>query len=56
MDNSNDTDAPDIISINETFTVWKNVEVIDQNFENISEPNPILPAYIAYTSFVLFRY
>ena len=49
-----ETNAGDseIISFNETITIWTEVETM----ENISEPNPILPAYIAYTSFVLFRY
>lgn len=56
MDYSSATDTAEIISFNETLTVWKNVEVTDQDTQNISEPNPILPAYIAYTSFVLFRY
>ena len=48
----NNAGDSEIISFNETITIWTEVETM----ENISEPNPILPAYIAYTSFVLFRY
>ena len=50
----------DIIEINETLTVW--TRYLDSSSENQNpnstdpEVEAMLPAYIAYTSFVLFRY
>lgn len=55
-----DFNATDIIEINETVTVW--TRYLDsssgnQNSNNYTDPEveAMLPAYIAYTSFVLFR-
>ena len=56
-----DFDATDIIEINETVTVWTRYldsSSEDKNSNNNTDPEveAMLPAYIAYTSFVLFRY
>ena len=56
-----DFNATDIIEINETVTVWTRYldsSSEDKNLNNSTDPEveAMLPAYIAYTSFVLFRY
>ena len=55
-----DLNTTEIIELNETLTVW--TRYLDSSSENqnpnITDPEveAMLPAYIAYTSFVLFRY
>ena len=58
---ASDLNTTDIIEINETVTIW--TRYLDsssgnQNSNNYTDPEveAMLPAYIAYTSFVLFRY
>ena len=45
----------EIINFNDTVTLWTQFQESSPT-PNISEPEPMLPAYIAYTSFVLFRW
>ena len=44
----------EIININDTITLWTQLQESSPT-PNVSTTEPMLPAYIAYTSFVLFR-
>ena len=46
------------ININDTTTLWTQFQESSSSSPspNVSSSEPMLPAYIAYTSFVLFRY